>query len=577
MTELPTRSEQVLPTPVREPDAAAALLLDLPTLAQAAYAVILVAFLGVLLAGLFGESPIRLEPIVLSLFLLPARAVMGLPDRERAGSEDKDALRALQESGDYQRLLTTINDLASEVYGWERPIGLLILRERIAAYSIGSWRRDYLALGSKTALRLAKELDQPELPDWVRTLLLHEIAHVVHRDQQRVGFSGQLLRGAVTILPWWIAFIALWIGTSLQAIGAALAFDFNNVPGIPPEVGGWANNLVALDPTVRVEMLARAGGINFASLMNFIVLSFLPIALTCGILYLFFWRWMVRLQEHYADLAIRQVGSTWKEVQYARGALLPYTTRVPDSLVQRLRRRVTGSRQLQSAWAAGQRSPGRRWFSLHPTFDERRAVLEAPTLLFSNWQRVAWSTAALSLGLDIILSSPLFIYHDVPIHLYVLTVLILLGTWLLPQMATGRSYWGNLGRILLLLFAVRAVWLVLNILLLVVQIVFLPARALELLNAVVIASSRYVGELSELPVSSLDTGLGAVGGSILLELVQTAALLVALGAYILWQHTLVRRGADTAQLRRSHWLSILVISLVIFVILVPLGRWIAAG
>lgn len=555
--------------PTTHVQATAALLLSLPTLSQAAYVVILVAFLGVLLAGLLGDAPIRLEPIVLSLFLLPARAVMGLPDRRQPNREEIAELRMFQENGDYQRLQQTINILAQDVYGWQRSIGLSIISKPIAAYSISSWGRDCLVLGSMTARRLATELRRPEPPDWVRALLLHEIAHIVHRDQQRVGFAGELLRGAVTILPWWIFFLVFWIGTSLKAIEAALAFDFNTVPGMPAEIGEWANSLIALEPNTKAEILARASSISFSSLLNFIILSFVPIALISIILYLFYWRWMVRLQEHYADLTISRLGVNWRELEVAQGALLPLgLSKSPNSLRARLQPYLRMFRRRFSG----------RWFSLHPTLAERRAVLADPSLLYTNWRRIAWSVAFLSIGLDVILASPLFAYYGVFTHLYVLTAFVLLSTWLLPQLVTGRSFVGDLMRILLVLFAVRVCWLMLNIVLLVIQVLFFPTQALALMNAIAIAGSRYVGELSGPPIVDPGLGLSAAGGAILLELLQSFGLIVAIGFYILSQQSFLKRApTQTQEIRQNHWLSVFVISVVVLTLIYFAGQQISGS
>ena len=277
------------------------LLLSLPTLAQAAFGVIVAAFAGIMAAGLLGGAPVRMAPILLSLLILPARAVLARPERTRRDEEDAAATAALRAGGELARIEAYVTELGATAYGL-RPVGVIVLRQEIEARIVGAWRRNYLALGSHTARQIAAELSKPAPAEWVRALLLHELAHVAAHDSQRVGFAEELLRGAFTILPWWILFLAFWIGMALQGLAAALAFDFAAVPGMPPDVAQMANSLIALDPSVEAEMLQRAAEISFANLMIFVVLSLWPIALTSGILYLFFWRWMLRVQEHYADL-----------------------------------------------------------------------------------------------------------------------------------------------------------------------------------------------------------------------------------------------------------------------------------
>lgn len=257
--------------------ATAAALLALPTLAQAAFWVILVAFIAVLLAAVIGGAPVRMEPIVLSLFLLPARAMMSRPEEERATTRRVNQARTTKAGPEYDRVLAHVNQLAVEVYGWRRPVGLMIGDFGFGAHVVSSWRRDYLVLGHRTLNHLAKDLAVTPSPEWIRTLLLHELAHVVHRDAQRVGFAGELLWGSATILPWWIAFIGLWVGTSLNGVQAALAFDFARVPSIPPELALHLNALIAVDEATRADIAQKVAGVNFGSLITFLVLSLFPI------------------------------------------------------------------------------------------------------------------------------------------------------------------------------------------------------------------------------------------------------------------------------------------------------------
>ena len=543
-------------------DEQAAVVLALPTLAQAAFGVIVVAFVGIAAAALIGDAPLRMEPIILSLFLLPARAVLGRPEQARRLEEDAAATRRLAASGELGRVERAVTELAQAAYGLP-PVGVLILRQPIGAYMIGSWRRNYLALGHKTAARIAAGLAAPEPPEWVRALLLHELSHVAARDPQRVGFAGELLRGAFTVLPWWILFLCFWIGMALQGLDAALSFDFAAVPGIPLQLSEAANGLIALDPATRAEYAQRAADTNFPSLVIFVVLSLWPIALVAGILYAVFWRWMLRLQEHYADLQARQQGVTAASLTAARGWVYPWTVGrarlwsraarwVPDrlaSLMPRLAERV------------------RQWFRSHPTPQERAAILESPQRLYDDWQRVAWSTAILSLGLDVIFASPLFLYHNYLVHLYPLTGLVLLSTWLLPQLVLKNPIGRPLRQVLLLIVAVRAAWLALNMLLLVVPMFLFPAAALELLNVIVIAGSRFVGRLAEAPVTDPMMGLAAMAGAVGVEVLELAGLVVALAIYIAVQ----RRAPDLAA--RRHWALVAAIGVAVLALVMVVAQW----
>jgi hypothetical protein len=543
---------------------AADLLLNLPTLAQAAFWVIVVTFAGVLLASIIGGAPIRMEPIVLSLLLLPARAVLANPDKQRAAREDAEAARRLAASGVLGRIAAELNRTARESYGWQRPVGLIIGSDPFGVQAVCSWRRDYLLVGRLAAERMAADLNDD--PDTVRAIFLHELAHIAHRDHQRVGFAGELLRGSVTILPWWMLFITFWLGMAVQGIAAALALDFTQLPELDPAIGKTLNDALLPDAAMRADMLARAESTNLASLLIFVFLSFLPIAITGGILYLFFWRWMVRLQEHYADIAARQRGALPYHLIKAMGFGTPMKnapTRRLWSMSAILPRRRTRSLRSRPSRA--------NWFSMHPTRRERAAVFARPALLYTDWKRVAWSAAVLSVGLDVILAGPLFAYHGLPLHLYMATGILLLSTWLLPQLATRQGISRDLGRALAVIIGVRLTWLALNIALLAVQVLVFPARALVLLNAIAIAGSRYTGPLTELPFVDPMVGLRAAIPAVLLEGLQIGGLLLAVALYVGWMRR-ARVDGPAAAIRRRHWAGVLIIIAVVYAAMWPLAN-----
>ena len=541
------------------------LLLNLPTLAQAAFWVIVVTFVGVLLASIIGGAPIHMESIVLPLLLLPARAVLANPDKQRALREDLEATRQLAAAGHLGRLTDELNRIATESYGLKRPVGLIIDRDPFGVQAVCSWRRDYLLVGRMAGKKMAEDLDRD--PGTVRAVFLHELAHIAHHDHQRVGFAGELLRGSVTILPWWMLFITFWLGMAVQGIAAAMAIDFTQMPNLDPSTGEALNGALLPDAAMRAEMLARAESVNLGSLLIFVFLSFLPIAMIGGILYLFFWRWMVRLQEHYADVAARQHGATPYQLLKAMGFGTPMKNS-PDNKLWRMSALLPKRSKKVSIKPMSSRA---NWFSMHPSWRERSAVFAQPALLYTDWKRVAWSTAILSIGLDIILASPLFAYHGLALHLYMATTFLLLSTWLLPQLATRRAFDKDLGRALLIIVGVRIIWLALNIGLLAAQAIFFPAGALVLLNAIVIAGSRYTGSLAELPFMDPMDGLLAVAPATLLEGLQIGGLLLALALYVWW----IRRAPvdlPVTSIRRRHWRAVLIITLIIYGVMWPLAK-----
>lgn len=544
------------------------LVLSVPTLAQAAFWVIVVTFIGILLASVVGGAPIRMEPIVLSLLLLPARAVLANPDKQRAAREDREATQQLTESGVLGRLTAELDRTANENYGLKRPVGLIIDSVPFGIEAVCSWRRDYLLMGRSTARKMDEALIHN--PESVRAILRHELAHIAHRDHQRVGFAGELLRGSVTILPWWMLFITFWVGMSMQGIAAALAFDFSQIPGLDPSLGTMLNDALMPSAATRADILARAESTNLGSLLIFVFLSFLPIAITGGILHMFFWRWMVRLQEYYADLAARQRGTAPEHLRNA----LQFGISMNNPPAKRPWRLGAITRQGKIKASLKTKPSRSNWFDMHPNWQERQAVFSQPDSLYTDWKRVAWSAAILSVALDAILASPLFAYHGLPLHFYIATAFLLLSTWLLPQLITRRAFGADLIRALLIIIGVRLIWLAMNIALLAVQVLFFPTRALLLLNAIVIAGSRYAGPLTQVPFVDPMDGLRAAIPATILEVLQIGGLLLAVGSYIWWMR---RMPADALAkiVRRRHWSTILIIIVIVYTIMWPLANLIS--
>lgn len=66
--------------------------------------------------------------------------------------------------------------------------------------AVGSWRRHYLFVGQEIAQQLDNDLQTPGRQAVAESALLHEIAHFLHRDVQRVGYTRELLRSSFIVI-----------------------------------------------------------------------------------------------------------------------------------------------------------------------------------------------------------------------------------------------------------------------------------------------------------------------------------------------------------------------------------------
>src|SRR5690606_30742763 len=128
-------------------------------------------------------------------------------------------------------------------------------------------------------------------------------------------------------------------------------------------LGEMLNDALLPDAAMRADILARAESTDLGSVLIFVFLSFLPIAITGGILYLFFWRWMVRLQEHYADVAARRHGTTPYQLLKAMG----FGTPLKNVSANRLWGMASILPKRSKKVSIKPKTSRANWFSMHPT------------------------------------------------------------------------------------------------------------------------------------------------------------------------------------------------------------------
>lgn len=571
------------PTPTPNPSPALSIT-RFPSQTTATYYLILLVFLGTLLAASLGPSPVCMAPVVLSLLVLPVRAVLSIPRRELA-LEDKGATKDLKARGLYQSVQDTIDALAAEA-GFDRPIHLIVSSRPYEARATGSWRQHYMLLGAALLEKVAHDLEQPAHREKARALLLHEIGHHLHRDVQRIGYAGQLLKSCATLLPWWAFFLVGWLSFSLLMGEALLAFDIQSSGILTPELRQMFAPLIELSPSERAEIRNRLQTVSIGLLISFLINALLPIAAIALVLWLFFWRRMVRLQEYYADALVQARAIGWNVLAGAMGRYSSLLRPAPSepSGIQRWFRRAflrplsRAGEPLALFKSPSEWAPFGGWLALHPTYRQRMQRLRQPQRFLDDWRSAAWSTAILVLALDVMLVNPLTAYHlsAYPVHISTLAIFLLTSTWLLPHLALDRPVWRPLLKSLLIIFGLRWAWLLLNTMLLLALAVLAPTFASELLNLTALSGARSVIIPETLPVSDpLQMSLAILPALAGLQLLQVAGVGLLLGIYYLLQKQVAGARPATYRIKR-HWLLVLGLSVVIAVLfLTPLSDLIA--
>lgn len=487
-----------------------------PTQADAAYWVIVVVLLAVFSGGLVGESPVYMVPTILTMLILPLRAVLSWPEKELA-AQDLEATEQLKEAGVYQRLQATIDELASHI-GARHAIKLVISKEPNEARAFGSWRRHFILIGPEVSLHLDQDLRSEAHRDKARALLTHEIAHLYHRDVQHIGYTRELLRSCFVILPWWGLFLIGWLGFAFLSVDALLAFDFDiqAVTALDPALVSAISPALELSPEQKIEIAEKVQSVSFGLIVNFLVNALWPILFIGFVLWLFYWRRMIRLQEFYADnLALAVTHSENNIVQaFGRYPAWVRSGSSEDQLDGRIKsvlRRLSFSfdeqlfRLSSAVYEQWDLSRNRvlRWLDLHPTFQERYLTLRDPAVVQQDWRGLAGSVTVLVLALNVLLISPMATYHSLgnPIYLATMAAFVLVSTWTLPFIVNRQPLMKKIIKVLAVVFALRALFVIADRIAIILLAIVAPTFAVDFLNSLVLAIARYSTPIDSLPVT----------------------------------------------------------------------------
>src|SRR5690606_7989652 len=190
--------------------------------------------------------------------------VLAAPGKELA-AQDQQATAELRASGEYGRVQKGITKLATRV-GFHRPVKLIVSHHPIEARAFGSWRRHYLLLGRGMVNKVAADLQSADKRPLAESFLLHELAHIVHKDVRRISYTRALFHSSVTILPWWMLLLIAWLMVSLLS-GRAL-LEFNPETILEPAVREMLAPMIELSPAQRAEVAEAVENISPGLVLN---------------------------------------------------------------------------------------------------------------------------------------------------------------------------------------------------------------------------------------------------------------------------------------------------------------------
>lgn len=537
----------------------------LPSQTESAFWIIVIVILGTAIISLFSNAPIQLWPIVLCLLILPARAVLKIPDRE-LDAANPEAMAALEDEGILSELQAIVGKLSAEI-PLSHPVRILIGSKPYEVRVCGSWRQHYLFLGAAIARKLHADWQDTAHQPKVQALILHELAHLRNKDVQRIGYTRILLWDTVLIPCWWFLLSLALIAMVFSTMPTLLAFDPGAVDGVDPIIVKAWDMLMTPIRSDEAEITQRLNTTSPALFANYAGNAFFLLVMTAFVLWLFYWRRMLRLREHDADyFAAQTLGDDMLVLRaFGRypGWIRPKATQTHARFDLREQiTRIIARLAPKSTWRSRATTRWKRWFAVHPTYLERYNYLKDPLVLNRDWLPTGVAIGVLVLTLEILLTSPLAAYHlsEFPTLFFTTTIFVLMSTWWMPLLVAGEPSKHLVFKMVGLVFAIRYLWLLLTFGVLIVGSIIAPELTWQLLNNLVRAISGYVSNAdADPPLPSLVTMLSWIPSYLFIQLVPLFAVALALWLYY---RALRPSLADTATLfdwRRRHWRNVLLI------------------
>jgi len=408
--------------------------LALPPYTAVFFALIALVILGAAFASFLPYSQIGWPLIVLPLTLLPLRDFLHGPDREKSSRHFRLSTPA------EAPLQQAVNELSQQA--GIHPPQVLINEDGSSLYAFGTFRRHFISVGANMAEILAEELQDEDLQtqQTARALLAHEIAHFANGDMQRAALARSMLK-----MPLLTALVSIWAAIGFVSVLVQIGPEITSpgfwdaaaaTTGIPGLSLAWMPETMRAQNPHLFDLLAnptKAGDYwRFAIL--YLANIFIPFLMSVPILYLFFWRKLMRVREYYADL---RAASWLRDSQYVIQAMTLHRALTNVRPQPKSQGPLRPQRLLAFSWSA---SAG--MLAYHPSPEDRKKALRSPLHLFGSPWRLAFWTGVAVLLLEIILRSSLtLIYVAQPApYLPLLTATAVFGVWLLPRILAGESF-----------------------------------------------------------------------------------------------------------------------------------------
>ena len=408
-------------------------ILALPSYTTILFVLMTAVILGVGFASLLPGSQLGWYIILLPLVLLPLREFLSWPDREK----QRHIFRSPTDTE--QIIQQVINELSRESN--TRPPQVVINADASGLYTFGTFRRRFLSISSLYAEALADELrDEDEaIRQPATALLAHELAHFVNNDMWQSALSRSLLKwtliSAAVSLWFAITAVSILVRVGPEITQHAFWSQVTQLMPFPALDLHWIPDTLQAQNPVVFDRLAHADSSDWIYAILYLANVFLPLALAVPVLYIFFWRQLMRTREYYADArAALAVKSTyWIRQAMILNRSLTGIVPVTSSSLQNI---------FQKTWHQLQhRMLQIPLLSYHTTDQDRIVSLQKPLRVYGKpWQIALWTGIAIVLLEFMLRSSLTMIYIVQPgPHLSLLTATIVFSIWLLPHICQGRN------------------------------------------------------------------------------------------------------------------------------------------
>ena len=555
-------------------------ILALPSHTSILFTLIVLVVLGAALASLLPNSGLWWPPIVIGMTLLPLRAFLHRPDRhmKRQGlAHHKDETTAVIEE-----------ELASFGVG-ELPT-VVVADKPLGAHAFGTFRRRYIGLGRSLAQEIAEGLraQAGRRRDNRRAILAHELAHFINRDVWLMWLSHALLLMMVLVMG-----LNLWVGFNLslfiiengpevaqpEFFGRLFQNSAQVLPGMPsPDLRWVYDTFYQQNPTVMEQLANPDLRLENWELHFFrLVSSHLPFAVSGLVLFVIYWRRLLRVRELYADARAAALMGDAPIVRQATAVhSILLLNRAPPSKRERLRARI--SRLPERIPVLGSH------LALHPSSQERKDCLAEPQRAFGSRRWIAVSVGLAVVLLDFLLQGTLTAgYIKEPgAYLPMLAGFFVFATWLLPQVCLGngsrRSLTGRIVSIVLLFTLIKLIPRVIDAGLAVVMLFTNPEVFGEVID--LWAYSLTGGFATELPrLMGVEVGWPEFLSYHVVRPIAYFALLMppTLIGFLLADASLKRRVLTWYRLgervRRVFWIVSAVFALALALVVIPVYDW----